>query len=227
MMKVAKKYAVELDHIGLPKDALLQMPLWYHVGADPSKVQRNRSAAAKCLQNNHRISTVHDAIQLLQRLEEEEHYPANFCRCQQCAHDKDQLGCRDPHKCITAVAERLNQLKPTWNPTKHDDNDLSIENITLEEGDACFRPYPANLQLLSNFRVFTNRKWETHSQVAPQSTETQPEPLQEHRENTVWCGGYSQNPQTTTARAGGAIWYGRNSDQNRPVLLDKQKRQTA
>ncbi|KAJ3713872.1 hypothetical protein C8R42DRAFT_592234 [Lentinula raphanica] len=117
MLKVAKKYSVELDSNGLPKDALLQMPLWYHIGADTSKVQRNRSTTAKCLQDNHKIFTIYEAIQLLQRLEEEEHYPANFCRCQQCAHDKDNLGCRDPHRCITAIAEQLSQLKTKWDPT--------------------------------------------------------------------------------------------------------------
>ncbi|KAJ3821335.1 hypothetical protein F5878DRAFT_496627, partial [Lentinula raphanica] len=214
MMKVAKKYAVELDHNGLPKDVLMQMPLWYHIGADPSKVQRNRSVTAKCLQNNHKIFTVHEAIQLLQRLEEEEHYPANFCRCQQCAHDKDHLGCRDPHRCITTVAERLSQLKSRWDPTKLEDNGLSIEDVDLEKGDICFSPYPEHLHLLSSFRVFTNKKWETHSEVAPQNAENQSQPVQEHRETTVWCGGYSQDPQTTTAKAGGAVWYGSNLAQN-------------
>ncbi|KAJ3969900.1 hypothetical protein EV361DRAFT_758640, partial [Lentinula raphanica] len=154
MMKVAKKYAVEIDHTGLPKEALLQMPLWYHVGADMHKTQRNRSTAAKCLQDNHKISTVHDAMELLQRLEEEEHYPANFCRCQQCAHDKDELGCRNPHKCIITVAERLSQLKAHWDPTRYENRELSIEDVTLEEGDISLSPNPSNLLLLDGFRVF-------------------------------------------------------------------------
>ncbi|KAJ3965907.1 hypothetical protein EV361DRAFT_769044, partial [Lentinula raphanica] len=214
MMKVAKKYVVELDLNGLPKDVLMQMLLWYHIDADPSKAQRNRSVTAKCLQNNYKIFIVHEAIQLLQRLEEEGHYPANFCRCQQCAHDKDHLDCRDSHRCITTVAERLSQLKSRWDPTKLEDDGLSIEDVNLEKGDIRFSPYPKHLHLLSSFRVFTNKKWEIHSEVAPQNVENQSEPVQEYEENTVWCRGYSQDPQTTTARVGRAVWYGSNSAQN-------------
>ncbi|KAJ3963872.1 hypothetical protein EV361DRAFT_758302, partial [Lentinula raphanica] len=118
MIKAAKKFTVEINQTGLSGAALSQMPLWYHLGANPNKIQRNRSTAAKCLQENHHILTVGDACEMLKRLEEDEHCPANFCRCQPCAYDKDTLKCRDPHKCIKAAADRLSQLKPQWDPTR-------------------------------------------------------------------------------------------------------------
>ncbi|KAJ3816631.1 hypothetical protein F5880DRAFT_1452795, partial [Lentinula raphanica] len=107
MMKVAKKYGVELENAGLPREAMMEMPLWYHIGADPNKKQLNRSNTAKCLQENHKIFKVKEAIAMMQRLSEGEHYPESFCRCDACSHDKDELGCRNPHKCAMAAADRL------------------------------------------------------------------------------------------------------------------------
>ncbi|KAJ3771155.1 hypothetical protein FB446DRAFT_645782 [Lentinula raphanica] len=44
---------------------------------------------------------------------------------------------------------------------------------------------------------------------------------------TVYCAGYSKEPLTQAAKAGGAIWYSENNDCNRPIILGSAERKTA
>ncbi|KAJ3965089.1 hypothetical protein EV361DRAFT_811258 [Lentinula raphanica] len=121
-----------------------------------------------------------------------------------------------------AAADRLSQLQAKWDPTRARNVDQEFEEVNLEEGDVCFKLNPKILSLSSGFRAFTNKKWEQHYRTPQEALE----PIQDEA-RTVWCGGFSHNPQKLEARAGGAIWYGRNSDCNRPVLLRKSERQVA
>lgn len=189
MIRTAKKYAINFHSLKPSQTVQLEMPLWYHLGADRNKLQMNNSKRSRCLRATHNVQVVGDAIQMLKRLEVEDHVPLRGCTCTSCKHDRDQR-CDNPHACISAVANRLNQLLPSWNPTIPQPELNVLDHIDAEEGDVVFDPKLETKFLSSGFRIFTNREWGQRS--IPETQTVHPE--LENLITDIWCTGYCLKP---------------------------------
>lgn len=137
MIKTAKKYAVNFYSLKPLQTVQLEMPLWYHLRADRNKLQINNNKRSRCLRTNHNVQVVGDVIQMLERLEAEDHVPFRGCACASCKYDRDQK-CDNPHACASTAAYRLNQLLPSWNPTIPQPELNILDHIDTEEGDVLF-----------------------------------------------------------------------------------------
>ncbi|KAJ6506246.1 hypothetical protein C8R47DRAFT_917830, partial [Mycena vitilis] len=84
--------------------------------------------AVKCLRENHQVRNVADIIEIANRttppLSRRPHRRNNLgmsrknCGCVRCQHDRNELGCKHPGKCIVTAEIILDAIYPKWNPTR-------------------------------------------------------------------------------------------------------------
>ncbi|KAE9391840.1 hypothetical protein BT96DRAFT_761265, partial [Gymnopus androsaceus JB14] len=222
MIKTAKKFGIEYQALKPSQKVLLQMPLWYHHGADKSKLQLNNHTKEKCLWQNHSIHLVSDALNLLKRLDLPEHLPTSECNCNACKVDR-RKGCKNPHKCAEAASKQLHQLRKALESTCDPPHAHHLDEINLEEGDVLFDANFEMDNIADGFRIFTKLDDRTEAYEHPNDqVHTEDEQTVE-----VWCNGTSQQPGTAEARAGGGEWYSPFDDRNAAIAVPKDERQSA
>ena len=125
MFQVGKKFGVRLDALKLPYTLKLQLPIWYHIGAESSLGRVNNSPASKCLRNTHNVKSVEDVMKVTDRIYKIEplgngtflkHQRRKNCKCKSCREDRTN-GCQNPEIC-TKTAEKLLTLVlfPKYSP---------------------------------------------------------------------------------------------------------------
>src|SRR5882762_5331749 len=60
MLKTAATFHVSFSPPTLEPLLMRQLPIWYHIGADPSRKTSNKDQWAHCQQSHHNINTVGD-----------------------------------------------------------------------------------------------------------------------------------------------------------------------
>ena len=173
MLKVARKYKVNLTVIRMTPHLLAQLPAWYHLSAEQKPIA---SHVAKCLLQKHSVSKVADLVKTSVRLHHPNQHPRHRknrnCTCQECEADRN-LGCRNPHKCATEAIARLDLIHPKYNPMKQDPPDrmsltrtqkLRNKRARETDGEITFDPsITCKDSLAECFRIFTNQTQEpTH-----------------------------------------------------------------
>ncbi|KAK7016652.1 hypothetical protein R3P38DRAFT_2542022 [Favolaschia claudopus] len=94
------------------------MPIWKHPGLRKSQYdQVARRHAIDCLRSNHKIRTVEDTMVIASRrtiVAQKPHTVNNSgiarqnCGCVSCRRDRDELGCKNPGKCIDTAQALIN-----------------------------------------------------------------------------------------------------------------------
>ncbi|THU86746.1 hypothetical protein K435DRAFT_615060, partial [Dendrothele bispora CBS 962.96] len=115
-VKSADKFGVELDHSQMSNGAKRQLPLWHHVGELSTKRQYNNKPTSQCLRTHHKVLSVGDALDFVQRLDDPQHFPRRTCMCDKCVYDREMSSCSNPHACLLEARLRLTQIDPAWLP---------------------------------------------------------------------------------------------------------------
>ncbi|KAJ7127523.1 hypothetical protein C8R43DRAFT_897268, partial [Mycena crocata] len=150
-----------MDALDIDIELKREMPIWYHIGAN---TRMNNSIASKCLRNNHKIRTIGDVIDFINREDQSRpHYQRINCACWLCKADRD-CGCRKPSSCQEQAIKLLNDIFPKWDPRRIIrqsnpplDHDQQAENISAFESKkpVIFDPnVTVNDSLSSTFRAF-------------------------------------------------------------------------
>jgi hypothetical protein len=168
MLKTAKKYNTTIDALRLTKQLCTQLPAWYHIS---SNAQIIRSPTAKCLLNNHKMTTVADLIKTSACIrnpnanQNPPHQQITYCYCKDCCDNRTN-GCSNPHACAQEAQTRLEQITPKLNPlspgNEHGNHSLTGRQKRRNEvarvwnDEILFDPYITCKNDLSEaFRIFT------------------------------------------------------------------------
>nr|GAT44891.1 predicted protein [Mycena chlorophos] len=73
IIDTAQDYGLQLGGITLSKEAMREMPIWYHREADPKIRRLNNGSISECLRENHAIRTVGQAEMLAKRARNPRH----------------------------------------------------------------------------------------------------------------------------------------------------------
>ncbi|EIW64932.1 RNase H, partial [Trametes versicolor FP-101664 SS1] len=221
MIKAAKKYGVRCDSAN-PSIALRkQMPLWYHIGREASRVSEN-TESSRCLREAHRVRTVQQGEQAAARLSARDnaHVARASCECGDCDRDRSLYGCDNPHRCAATAAKILNRVGEKWKLVREENRDgLTLTPGRRRENDSArlshdrvlFDPtLSTNAPLAEVFRVF----------VPPTAKDTRtalrlPRPFQLTAEAVeVFTDGSAQGGDRGTAVAGSGVWFGEGDVRN-------------
>ncbi len=226
MLKIAKKYNVNLSAIRLNPHVLAQLPAWYHPTAEQRPMNNN---ATKCLLKKHNVSLVVDLVRISARsrhpLQHPTHRPEQNCPCQECTNDRNQ-GCENPHRCVTEAHTRLDMIPPKYNPTRQDPPDgLSLtrtrkmrnEIAKMDNKEITFDPtMTCKEDLAECFRVFTEP---TRLTDAPARRYRAQGPIPRSREITVYTDGACLKNGKKDARCGSGIWFGPGDQRNQAIRV--------
>ncbi|KAJ7662374.1 hypothetical protein B0H17DRAFT_1211984 [Mycena rosella] len=212
MLKVAKKYGVEFDTLQPTKELRDLLPLWHHLGEDPSRTQLNNSPQAKCLRINHNVVTVGDGLAIMNRIGSPDHRAHPGCTCVACSDDRIERRCKNPNACAVAVGTCLLQILPKWRPSAPDPP-VAPPNPTVE-GTSVFRPPPEISNLTDGFRIFTKARGDD----PPPPLGAPPVSANESPVRAV-IGGHIELSGTLDAKAAAGVWYAPNDPWNMGSLV--------
>ncbi|KAJ7055339.1 hypothetical protein C8F01DRAFT_964696, partial [Mycena amicta] len=114
MMSAVHKHSPGFDTNEPTSEIANALPLWYHFGAKAGVSQQNNGQRQRCLRETHGVQTVGQGIEILERLQSDDHSPHWACQCEPCVRDRDESGCQNPHACAKTVAARLGQIQTKW-----------------------------------------------------------------------------------------------------------------
>ncbi|KAJ6506685.1 hypothetical protein C8R45DRAFT_755969, partial [Mycena sanguinolenta] len=144
MFATAKKYNLAFTALSISPKIKVQMPVWKHISMNMDRLDPiRRKDVMTCLRENHQIRDVGDIARIAHRkttpLTRRPHkindsgIGRKNCGCTECQHDRNELGCKNPGKCIAAAEIILEAIYPKWNPTR-ENGDLCEElALTPEE----------------------------------------------------------------------------------------------
>ncbi|OJT09202.1 LINE-1 retrotransposable element ORF2 protein [Trametes pubescens] len=236
MVVAAKKFGAKCDVRVASRELRNAMPVWYHLGAEGGR-STAKSAASKCLRDNHGVSNVAQCVAMATRLRPEntEHRPSQLCECAECDEDRKNAQCANPHRCACAAERLLDKLQPKWNPfqTYHADaltltpgRKRANDSARAQKERVVFDPsVTQTVPLAAVFRVFTSAlETGTVTAVRP------PRPFDVVCEEVeVYTDGSCIGNGTAAAIAGSGAWFGRNDHRNvgTRVPYDAQSNQSA
>ncbi len=225
MLRVAEKYGVRVD---APNPALAlrrAMPVWYHIGKAEGRSVAN-TKASRCLRENHRVTTVSDAVRVADRLPRRTgqagvHRQNAACKCVACDEDRRLRGCDNPHRCAVAAQKLSQNLDPIWQDLPDENSDgLTLTNARLRKnaeagrdgGRIEFNPTITNDGATSDiFRVFVDKSLE-HRRVPARRP---PRPFQLAGEAMeVYTDGSCDMNGCSNASAGSGVWFGKDDARN-------------
>ncbi|KII82984.1 hypothetical protein PLICRDRAFT_119990, partial [Plicaturopsis crispa FD-325 SS-3] len=219
MIKVARKYKVRVETIEPSEELQKGLPIWLHIGASKDMKKLNNHKHARCLRQNHKISTTGELKELTVR-NNADHKPRRNCRCHFCKHDRNELGCDNPHKCRQFAVKFLNNLTDKWNPSlpknrqvsNLTDAQLEGNRTALEQKEKLtFDPDMAReLGLSDSFRVFT----EDHEQNERAIQTAQDDQPVNEEATRVTTHGIVKIDEHGDFVAGGGAYFAQNDARN-------------
>ncbi|KAH9852907.1 hypothetical protein C2E23DRAFT_703320, partial [Lenzites betulinus] len=220
MIKVARKYNVRLDS-PLPKEDLIKtLPIWYHFALVHSRSSAN-CKSSRCLRNNHDVITVADCLSVIRApTAADTHRNRRDCKCVQCMHDRNVLGCDDPARCAKAASAILGRLRDKWRPGTNANTDglsltraqrdRNLVNATARDVLTFDPSITQGMPIGNAFRVFL-QNGEEHGPRACRPIR----PFQLECESTVvYTDGSCDENGASDARAGAGIWFGEGDERN-------------
>ena len=213
MIKVGKKYNLNLAAIRLSPELCSQLPAWYHLAAEPKAMT---GIAPKCLLNRHKITKVADLMKASARLRNQDHAPEHqpnlLCICRDCVNDRIN-GCQQPYACAQEALQRLNLIIPRLNPLRTNEHgNLSHtrtrktqnEIARASQGAILFDPSVTDKDDLTEcFRIFTDP--ERISDIPAERLHGRGRALRMPEINVYTDGACMKNGKAD-ARSGSGIW---------------------
>ncbi|KAK7059332.1 hypothetical protein R3P38DRAFT_2495776, partial [Favolaschia claudopus] len=126
MIESAGKYRLKFTALSFSADIRKEMPVWKHPLAVPSTYNSAcRSKPARCLRLDHEVCSVGELCTIARRATVVPRRPHMInpsgtgrknCGCPACQHDRVEIGCENPGKCVEIAQVVLNSIHPKWNP---------------------------------------------------------------------------------------------------------------
>ncbi|KAJ7840629.1 hypothetical protein B0H13DRAFT_1910644 [Mycena leptocephala] len=218
MVKCAQELGVTFAALDPRKTVLLDMPLWHHLGEDPSKTQINNSTRCRCLRKNHSSFKIRHAVEISARLNTADHEQDPTCMCINCVDDRVFKNCTNPHGCANMAKTRLDRLLPHYDPRLIIDDDADDpddpEEGTEASEERIFRNPKRFNNLTDGFRIFTNQCCTTSKKTTPKSLP-----------GNILCGSYD-TWREENAVAGAGYWIDEDDPGNSSIKLPAAIEQT-
>ncbi|KAH9911756.1 uncharacterized protein B0H18DRAFT_891831, partial [Fomitopsis serialis] len=116
ILKTAKRYNVSFAAIKLDRELKLQLPVWYHIGAEARMRRLNNTQRSDCLRLCHGVQRLADLSAILADHGPDTALNDEQCTCSLCMSAVEN-GCRDPSACYTAAKTILDLIRPKWHPS--------------------------------------------------------------------------------------------------------------
>lgn len=161
LFKTAAEFNVRPEGLAFSRSILREMPMWYHLAADPKLRKMNHGRTAECLKSKHKILLVGEAEDLADLAKENGHLETNECECRACMELENEKGCMHPHSCIARAKTMIGTLPNKWNPRARQPDDNMENTASQEETDTSpnlvkFNPLLATEGYVADiFRIFT------------------------------------------------------------------------
>jgi exonuclease III/ribonuclease HI len=184
ILNVAKKYNLKLDALQYAPESLDKLPIWFHIGHDPSAGMKYNTHAAKCLRDNHKAITTGDIRKIANR-NQSEHTDSVYCRCNHCVDDRENLSCIRPSECWAEAIKLYQAIPPKWNPgyipaisplAVPRELIINNHNSIKEKRELTFDPlYIHAGPYEDSFRIFSDREPANPQPVFPSQTQSGPQ----------------------------------------------------
>jgi ribonuclease HI len=139
ILSIAKKYGLRIETLSADIQTQRSMPVWLHTESGKKMRRLTLSKQSRCLIEKHKIRTVGEARDLVERMNvssEDDHAKSDECECKTCMQLENDLSCMTPHGCAEQAKRVLDTIPNTWNarpdqtkapnttkPTKHNKNE--------------------------------------------------------------------------------------------------------
>jgi len=84
ILNISAKYHLSLEAPKISLKHKVELPAWHHIGKFPGSKNREYTKQAKCLQTNHKVTTVADLIYQENLYKNPSHSEHNNCQCPHC-----------------------------------------------------------------------------------------------------------------------------------------------
>lgn len=229
LWKVMKQYRVSFAALKLSRKLKKKLPIWYHLGANPTLKRLNNAPVNRCLKDNHRARSVGDITSVVERRENnpDQSRPCNGrrnCACAVCRQERDAFDCSHPEKCYRAAKALLATLAPKWCPEWSDDEDglsltknrkrdnkLAREHVREDGVSLTFNPSITTRSTLEKgFRIFTDPDAQA---ILPGRRQVNALNIQSEGV-VVYTDGSCDRNGDEDARAGAGVFYGDDDPRN-------------
>ncbi|KAJ7689919.1 hypothetical protein B0H17DRAFT_890138, partial [Mycena rosella] len=224
MMKVGRKYGLEMDAIAVSREIQGAMSIWYHRKSYGTRSLYNQGIeVVKCLQENHKIRLVRDAVLIQMRNTRSGNSPVRSCRCATCSVTKAITGCKHPHECFRRARALLDMLEEKWDPREPQPEDYEEDPGPRDELEPETEVFDARVTthgtIADTFRIFTTNATRNLRDVAP-DTRPAPDPLGEPI--VIFTDGSATNNGGENARAGAGIFFGEGDPRNKAIRIPQE-----
>lgn len=161
LFRIATEFNVRPEGLAFSRDILRQMPIWYHIAADPKIRRMNQGKMAECLRSKHKVLLVGDAEKLGEKITCATHRDSDECECEDCIELEISVGCMHPSSCVTRARDMLGTLPAKWDPratqpddrleATHDEIPEAVQNLGVVFDARLATEGP----LADIFRIFT------------------------------------------------------------------------
>ncbi|KAJ6569129.1 hypothetical protein B0H19DRAFT_937847, partial [Mycena capillaripes] len=221
MIKVGRKYGLEMDAIGVSREIQGTMPIWYHRKSYADRIVYNQDVEViECIQNNHGIRLVRHAVTLGKKMDAPRHRPVWYCRCSTCRITRTITHCKNPHGCYCKARELLDALEEKWDPREPQPEDYETElgqQGGEDEDTVVFDPrITTSGTIADTFRIFTNDSPRNLRDIAPDSRHVADANTEKI---VVYTDGSAINNGRENSRAGAGIYFGEDDPRNRSIRI--------
>ncbi|KAJ7803546.1 hypothetical protein B0H13DRAFT_1671666 [Mycena leptocephala] len=224
MVDCARKLGVTFAALTPRKEVLLELPMWHHLGEDPTKKYINNNARCRCLRSNHYAFKMGHALTISSRLSTADHEANTNCLCLDCCKDRTIRGCKNPHGCAVTACTKLDKILPHWDPRLivEDESSDSEEELDEDSDEIKIFRKPIRLDNLTDgFRIFTNQKI-----PAEEGDEAPPARNMNICSSTISYAGATTRKDGEIVSAGAGLWVTESDPSNISIKIPIATAQT-
>lgn len=215
MIKTTYKYGARVLTTRIPKDVMLMMPYWFHVGFKDRLESCYGNIWGECQCQNHKITLVGQMLRHAKRLHLQTCSRRKNCKCRECKEDCTR-GCNHPTQCRLNAVRKMNNIKPEWDPREpHCEHKERTQQERLPPMSEFYKCVPKSgvepEHPLNMIRTFTSadKLPEGHTMFQPHGdADTDGESV------VVYTDGSCHKNGTDSAQCRRGLWYVPEDDRN-------------
>ncbi|RDB22893.1 hypothetical protein Hypma_009809 [Hypsizygus marmoreus] len=204
MLKAAKRYGVRLDALAYATQIKNELPIWFHIGADPKLSRLNNYYYSKCLRDQHGILTVGQMVDFTELSHPDHVVDASIvCACPMCINEQAEIRCLDPRKCRVTAEGAVEDLT---------EEVIEANKVALRKGGTLiFNPAVTVQKLSDGYRALGKAQRTNDCLAVQQLRVTGTEPADRV---TVSTGHLVVTIPLADRVVGGSAWFGSHDERN-------------